>query len=105
MSSVAVNARPQPDLDADLRKARRIAVLMDSQFSILGFRIGWDPIIGVIPVVGDIATAIVGLYPIIIARRHNLGRGLQLRMGVNLFIDWAVGEIPVLGDIFDAGYK
>ena len=93
-------------LEADLRRAHRLAQLMDTEFEIFGYRLGWDPIIGLIPVAGDILTTLVGLYPIILARKHNLGgRTLRTRMIVNLAIDFLVGEVPVLGDAFDAYYK
>ena len=93
-------------LQEDLKRARRLAQLMDSEFEIAGYRIGWDPIIGLIPGVGDVITALIGLYPIVLARKHNLGgRILRSRMVVNLLIDWGVGSIPLAGDAFDAYYK
>ena len=98
---------PSPEvLQADLKRARRLAQLMDSEFEIAGYRIGWDPIIGLIPGVGDVITAIIGIYPIVLARKHNLGgRVLRTRMVLNLLIDWGVGVIPIAGDAFDAYYK
>src|SRR5205085_10765540 len=83
----------------------KLATLLDAQFEIAGVKVGWDAIVGAVPVVGDIATAIVGAYPIYIARKHKLGRMLQARMALNLLIDWGVGEIPVLGDVFDVFYR
>jgi hypothetical protein len=96
---------PVEMLEADVARVRRLAQLLDSQFSIVGYRIGWDPIIGLVPVVGDLVTALIGIYPIVIARKHGLGGWLQARMGLNIFIDWLVGEIPLIGDLFDAAYK
>jgi hypothetical protein len=93
-------------LQADLRRARRLAQLMDSEFEIAGYRIGWDPIIGLIPAAGDLITTLIGLYPLILARKHKLGgRVLQSRMLLNLLIDFGVGSIPLAGDAFDAMYK
>jgi len=100
---------PEPSrevLEADLKRARRLAQLMDSEFEIAGYRIGWDPIIGLVPGVGDLITAMIGIYPIVLARKHNLGgRILRTQMVMNLLIDWGVGLIPVAGDAFDAYYK
>jgi hypothetical protein len=100
---------PEPSLEvlqADLKRARRLAQLMDSEFEIAGYRIGWDPIIGLIPGIGDVITGIIGIYPIVLARKHNLGgRILRTRMVMNLLIDWGVGSIPIAGDAFDAYYK
>ncbi len=116
MSAITVNAnrvdasrapaaaRPL-NLEADLQRVRQLAQLMDAQFEIAGIKIGWDAIIGVVPVIGDLATAVVGAYPIYIARKHKLGKWVQFRMAGNVLIDWAVGEIPVLGDLFDVGFK
>jgi hypothetical protein len=99
-------AQRLPDVLAeDVARVRRLAQTLDSQFSIAGYRVGWDPIIGLVPVVGDLVTALIGIYPIVIARKHGLGGWLQARMGLNIFIDWFVGEIPILGDLFDAAYK
>jgi hypothetical protein len=78
---------------------------MDSRFNILGVRFGLDSIVGLIPGVGDTLTAAVGLYPLWVAHKHDLGTGLKLRMGLNLLADWAVGLVPVAGDLFDVAFK
>jgi len=98
--------RPAPlDLDADLERVRKLAKLLDAQFSFAGIRFGWDGIIGLVPVIGDMATALVGVYPIHIARKHRFSKMLQWRMAGNLLIDWGVGGIPLLGDAFDVAFK
>ena len=109
MSAVAIPVNVsrcvEDELEADLAKVRRVATLLDAQFEILGRKVGWDAIVGLVPVVGDIAMAVVGAYPIYVARKHNLGKTVQARMAANLLVDWAVGEIPVLGDLFDVAFK
>jgi hypothetical protein len=94
-------------LRADLERARRLARLMDSEFEILGYRVGWDPIIGLLlPGVGDVVTTLIGVYPLVLARKHSLGgRVLRTRMVMNLLIDLAVGAVPLAGDAFDAVFK
>ena len=105
MSEQPVEHSPEV-LEADLRRARRLAQLMDSEFEIMGYRVGWDPILGLIPGAGDIITTLIGLYPLVLARKHNLGGRLLLsRMALNLLIDFGVGSIPFAGDAFDAVYK
>src|SRR5687768_10737296 len=94
-------ARPEPDLDVDLERARKLATLLDSQFSIAGIPFGLDAIAGLFPVVGDTLTALAAMYPIWVARRHNLGKTVQARMALNVFADWAVGSVPVIGDLVD----
>jgi hypothetical protein len=97
---------PKPgELEIDLARVRQIAKLLDAQFEIGGIKFGWDSIVGLIPVVGDIAMALVGTYPLYIARKHNLGKFIRARMISNLVIDWAVGSVPIVGDVFDVGFK
>jgi hypothetical protein len=98
-------ARVTSDLEADLEKVRRLAKLLDAEFEFRGVKYGWDAIVGLVPVVGDLVMALVGVYPIIIARKHKLGRVVQTRMAMNLLVDWAVGEVPLLGDAFDVAFK
>ena len=99
------SARAEPDLAVDLERARKLATLLDSQFSIGGIKFGLDAIAGLLPVVGDSLTALVALYPIYVARRHNLGRTVQARMALNVVTDWAAGSVPVLGDLIDVTFK
>ena len=94
-----------PDLDVDLARARKLAQLMDSQFSLAGVKFGLDALVGLVPVVGDTLTALASLYPIYVARRHNLGTTVQARMALNVFADWLPGLIPVVGDLIDVAYK
>ena len=109
METVTVNVHrvepAAPDLDVDLERARKLAYLLDAQFSIAGVQFGLDPLIGLIPVVGDTIAAIAALYPIWVARRHNLGTTVQARMAINVVMDWLPGMIPVVGDLIDVAYK
>jgi hypothetical protein len=99
-------AAPGPaDLQADLARARQLAHLLDSQFSVGGYRFGLDALVGLIPGVGDLLGALAGLYPLVVARRHGLGKVVQSRMALNLLIELGVGAIPVVGDAFDFGFK
>jgi hypothetical protein len=102
---VTVERAMSKSLETDLRRVRQLAQLMDAKFKIAGYPVGWDAIVGLLPVFGDVATAMVGLYPIMIARKHNLGQAVQRRMALNVFVDWAVGEIPLIGDLFDVAFK
>src|SRR3954467_2397981 len=90
------------DLEADLTRARWLADLLDTRFSIAGFRFGIDPLIDLIPVLGDTVMFVAGLSPLHVARKHRLGRLVQWRMFGNLAIDYLVGIIPFIGAFFDA---
>jgi hypothetical protein len=94
-----------PDLEADLAKARWLANLWDAQFSLGGIKFGLDAIVGLVPGVGDLAGFLAGLYPLYLAQRHGLGKVLQARMFANLLADFAIGSVPVVGDVIDVGFK
>ena len=111
MSTIAVEAhragtQPRPgELERDIERVRMVARAMDAQFEIGGVKFGWDSIIGLVPVAGDIASALVGLYPILIAKKHNLSKVTRLRMAANFAVDLALGAVPLAGDVFDVAYK
>ena len=92
---------------ARVERLRRLAVLLDDSISIpgTGFRIGVESIIGLIPGAGDLAGGAFSLYILLQAARMGVPRSLLARMGWNLAVDVVVGAIPLLGDIFDAGFK
>lgn len=93
------------DLAGDVRRVRWLANWLDAKFEVAGIRFGVEGIVGLIPVVGDLLGALAGIYPIVVARRHRLGRGLELRMALNLLLEWAVGLVPFVGDAFDVFFK
>src|SRR2546430_8011004 len=108
MSTIAVKVYRRDerlDLEADLQKARFVATLLDAQFSIFGFKFGLDPLVGLIPVVGDTIMLIASLYPIHVAQKHGLGKGVIRRMKLNIAIDYFIGLTPIVGDFFDATFK
>ena len=81
--------------------------LMDGLFAIplLRRKVGLDAIIGMVPVVGDLASAGIGLYLVFEARELGASRWLQARMIGNLLLDFLVGVVPVLGDFFDVLFR
>ncbi len=88
-------------------RLRRLSYLLDNSIPIPGtpFRIGWDSIIGLVPGVGDLLGGAFSLYIILEAARLGAPRSLLARMGWNVAIDVLVGAVPLLGDVFDAGWK
>src|SRR3954447_762145 len=87
--------------------ARLISVWSDTVFEVpgLGWRFGLDPIIGLIPVAGDFASAVVSLYILALAAEMQVPRSTMLRMGLNVAIDYFVGAIPLVGNLFDFAWK
>jgi hypothetical protein len=85
----------------------RLGWLLDDLFRIpvLGWRVGLDALVGLIPGVGDTATTLASLYILTSAVRYRVPKITLLRMGLNLGIDYAVGALPLVGDLFDAWWK
>ena len=90
-----------------IQNLQRLANLLDNQFRIpfTRYRVGWDFIIGLIPVAGDVLTGLASLFILIGARKYGVSGRIQLRMLVNILIDVLAGSVPVLGDILDASFK
>lgn len=100
-------AGPQISEAEVLERIRLLANLMDNQFQIPGTnqRVGLDALLGLIPGVGDLITALVSGYLIYLARSLNVSKTLQARMVLNLALDTGLGLIPVAGDVFDFAFK
>ncbi len=86
---------------------RKWSVLLDSAFRVPGTNLsfGLDPIIGLIPGLGDLTTPIFSALLLLHAVRLRIPRVVQLRMLMNSAIDLGVGAIPFVGDFFDFGWK
>ena len=93
--------------DDGLRTARFVARLLDSAVGIPGtkMRVGLDPLLGLVPGLGDVAGAALSGYIVLLAARRGASPSVVARMLGNVAIDTAVGSVPVLGDLFDAGWK
>jgi hypothetical protein len=80
---------------------------MDSAFRLplVNTRVGWDSILGLVPGVGDTLALLPSAY--ILKEAHRLGAppGLLARMGVNSGIDYLIGSVPLVGDLFDIAWK
>jgi hypothetical protein len=85
----------------------RLGWLMDDLIRVpgLGWRFGLDAIVGLIPGFGDTATSLVSFYILGAAVRYRVPRVTLLRMGMNIGIDYILGSLPLVGDIFDAWWK
>lgn len=84
-----------------------LATLLDDCFHIPGtfIRFGWDPIIGLIPGLGDIVTGLMSFLIIYGAWQRGLPKVTMTRMFVNIAIDTLGGTVPVIGDAFDVYWK
>jgi hypothetical protein len=90
-----------------LERLRRVGVLLDNAIPIPGtrFRLGLESLIGLVPGIGDVIGSLLSLYIIVEAHRMGVPRSVLARMGWNVAIDTLVGEVPILGDLFDIGFK
>lgn len=90
-----------------IRALRPIARLLDSAYEVPGtsYRIGLDPIIGLVPGFGDLVSPLFTVFILWQARDLDLPRVVQLRMLANVAIDTVVGAVPLVGDLFDVAWK
>jgi len=90
-----------------LEALRKVAQLLDSAFVLPGtsMRVGLDPILGLVPGLGDLISPLFTLGILWQARELGIPKVVQLRMIFNVAIDTVVGLVPVLGDAFDFAWK
>jgi Domain of unknown function (DUF4112) len=90
-----------------LKKLERLARLMDTAWRIpfTKWRFGLDSVVGLVPGAGDALNLGVSLYTLLLARKLGAPGGLLLRMAANAGIDFGLGSVPVVGDVFDMFYK
>ncbi len=90
-----------------LARLEKLARSMDTKWTlpVVNIGVGWDTVIGLIPGIGDTATACISAY--VVREAHILGVPFltKARMVWNIIVDWFVGLIPLLGDILDIGWK
>ncbi len=80
---------------------------MDSLFEIPGLRlrVGIDAILGLLPGVGDTASAFASVYLLNAATNFGVSRVTIARMTLNIVVDLVMGAIPIVGDLFDVYWK
>jgi len=85
----------------------KLSHLMDGLFRIpgVGWRFGLDALVGLIPGVGDTATSLVSFYILAAGVRYRVPKVTLLRMGLNIGVDYVLGSIPLVGDLFDFAWK
>ncbi|MGJ8571146.1 MAG: DUF4112 domain-containing protein [Hoeflea sp.] len=94
-------------IERELENLNRLARTLDSRFRLPGtpIRFGLDTIVGLIPGIGDTLMAAPSAW--IIWRGHRMGIGKRhiARMLANSVADYVIGLVPVIGDLFDVGFK
>ena len=103
--------RDMPGFGRDPASVRRrieaMEAMLEGMFVIPGTnrRVGLDSLVGLIPVIGDIATAAMGAWIVWEARNLGMPKWQLTRMAANVGFDTLVGAIPFAGDVFDFLFK
>jgi hypothetical protein len=89
------------------RSLDQLSRAMDGLFRIpgTGWRIGLDALVGLVPGVGDFATTAVSFYILAAGVRYRVPKVTLLRMASNVAVDYLLGAVPVVGDLFDVAWK
>lgn len=90
-----------------LRSLRSLSYLLDNAIPIPGtsYRIGLDPLLGLLPAAGDYVGAALSAYLVLQAARLGTPKATLARMVLNILLETVVGSLPVVGDLFDAAWK
>ena len=78
---------------------------LDSKFKIGRFKFGYDGLIGLIPVVGDITTMSLSMYIVLRALLMKYPTPIIIKMILNILIENLIGIIPFFGNLFDFAWK
>lgn len=96
-----------PPAPVDIERLERLAVQMDSLVRIPGtqIRLGLDSVLGLVPGIGDLLALAPSIYIFREGHRAGVSAHTKGRMIATIAIDVAIGSIPLIGDLFDIGYK
>ncbi len=96
-----------PEHERRLEALKQLAWLLDSSIPIPGTRltVGIDPLIGLLPVIGDLIGVVLSSYILSQAAKLGAPRSVLWRMAFHVAVEGVVGIIPFAGDLFDAAFK
>ena len=99
--------QPKPPTHPSIERARKLTTLLDSSITIpiIRKKIGLDPILGLLPVGGDVIGALLAAYLVWVALELRLPKSVAIRMGINILVDSVIGMVPLVGDVADALWK
>ncbi|CQR48827.1 MULTISPECIES: DUF4112 domain-containing protein [Haloferax] len=90
-----------------LARLRAVSFYLDEAFEVPGtnYRVGLDPILGLVPGIGDATASALSAYILVEAAMLGVPRATLARMLGNVVLDATVGSLPLVGDVFDAAWK
>lgn len=90
-----------------LKRLRRLSHVLDNAIAIpgLGYRVGLDPLIGLLPGGGDLVAGLISIYVVAEAARLGVPATTLGRMGLNILTEVVLGTVPMVGDLFDVVWK
>ena len=96
-----------PQRAAMVATAELLAKILDTTAKIPGtpFYVGLDPLLGLIPGIGDVLANLIGTVILILAARLQVPQIVIARMSLNLLINGTIGAIPLLGDLFSIWFR
>jgi len=101
---MAKRPKPKPYIEED-PSIEWLAWMMDNSIRIGPWRVGMDGFLGLIPGIGDLASAMISTLIIMRAMQSGISKSAVIRMVMNVAFDSLAGAVPVFGDLFDFAYK
>ena len=101
---MAKRAKPKPYIEED-PSIEWLAWMMDNSIRVGPWRVGMDGFLGLIPGIGDLASAMISTVIIMRAMQSGISKAAVMRMVINVALDSLAGSIPIFGDVFDFAYK
>jgi hypothetical protein len=94
-----------PEARRRLRRIERLAWILDRSIPLGKWRIGLDPLLGLMPGWGDGLGAVLSLYVLYESARLGVRGGVLSRMAGNILLETIIGAVPVVGDLFDFAWR
>ncbi len=88
-----------------LQRIDRLAWLLDRSIPLGKWRIGLDPILGLLPGAGDWIGSVLSLYVLYEGARLGVRGTVLARMTANILVETIVGSVPLVGDLFDFAWR
>ncbi len=106
-TTIEHDARDAASAAARLKRLKTLAWAVDGLFRLPGtrFRFGLNSVIGLTPAAGDVMLAGISLYIVNEARKLGLPKDKIARMLANIGVEAAAGAVPLIGNLFDMGFK